>query len=132
MLALLAGATMRCEYERNLSYHACRFTGKDPEPRAGLSSGHIPNSLSLPFGVFLQANNLPDGGSYTTFKPPEAVKQALEDHIGKENADFIISGQTPVATSCGSGMTAAVLWLGLKQLGIEKIALYDEVYELPS
>jgi hypothetical protein len=49
------------------------------------------------------------------------------ESVGVERADLIFKGIAPVVTSCGSGMTAAVLWLGLKLLGVEYISLYDEV-----
>jgi len=40
---------------------------------------------------------------------------------------MIIEGEKSVVTTCGSGMTAAVLWLGLRLIGVQNIALYDEV-----
>jgi thiosulfate/3-mercaptopyruvate sulfurtransferase len=51
----------------------------------------------------------------------------LTDALGETNANLITNGKVPVVTSCGSGMTAAVLWLGLKQLGVKEVGLYDEV-----
>jgi len=55
------------------------------------------------------------------------MRKALTESVGVERTDAILKGITPVITSCGSGMTAGVLWLGLKLLGIEHISLYDEV-----
>jgi hypothetical protein len=49
------------------------------------------------------------------------------DAIGAEQAESVIKGERPIITTCGSGMTAGVLWLGLKLLGVEKVGLYDEV-----
>lgn len=104
-----------------------RFTGAAPEPRPGLSSGHMPNSFSLPFNIFLQKQtSKADGSEYTTFREPDDLKRALEAAVGVEQANAIIEGKKSVVTTCGSGMTAAVLWLGLRLLGVKDIALYDE------
>ncbi|KAI5119931.1 hypothetical protein M0805_000896 [Coniferiporia weirii] len=103
-----------------------RFTGKDPEPRPGLSSGHIPHALSLPFSAFLQTHTLPTGGTYTTFLPVPALRDALVRALGAQNAEDVLAGRRSVITSCGSGMTAGVLWLGLRMLGVQRPALYDE------
>lgn len=86
-----------------------RFSGAAPEPRAGLRAGHIPNSKNLPFGNLLK----PDG----TMKQGQALRDAFED-AGVDLAK-------PVITSCGSGVTAAVLSLGLEVLGHPRHALYD-------
>ncbi|KAL0950893.1 hypothetical protein HGRIS_007652 [Hohenbuehelia grisea] len=102
-----------------------RYLGKDPEPRPGLSSGHIPNSFSLPFTAFLDRKST-GGLEYTTFLPKEKIQQALVNAVGPEAVDMILQGKLPITTSCGSGMSAGVLWLGLKLLGVEKIGLYDE------
>lgn len=105
-----------------------RYLGTDPEPRPGLSSGHIPHSFSLPFNVFLQTHSLPNSSTqYTTYLLPSEIHRALVDAIGAEQAESIIKGERPVITSCGSGMTAGILWLGLKLLGVDKVGLYDEV-----
>ncbi|KAG5639324.1 hypothetical protein H0H81_004527 [Sphagnurus paluster] len=103
-----------------------RYLGIDPEPRPGLSSGHIPRSLSLPFNMFLQEKEGVDGMKYTTFLPPADVHNALKEAIGAERADLVLKGVLPVTTTCGSGMTAGVLWLGLKILGVERLSIYDE------
>ncbi|KAA1468594.1 thiosulfate sulfurtransferase [Dentipellis sp. KUC8613] len=105
-----------------------RYTGEDPEPRPGLSSGHIPNSFSLPFNVFLAANTVPNStAKYTTFLPPDELRKALVDAVGPEYAQQILEGKRKVISSCGSGMTAGVLWLGLKIISEStKVAIYDE------
>ncbi|KAG6334929.1 hypothetical protein ID866_4171 [Astraeus odoratus] len=104
-----------------------RFMGTDPEPRPGLSSGHIPHSLSLPFTAFLKTHTaLNSRTQYTTFLSIPELRQALVNAIGAEQAELVIAGQRPITTSCGSGMTAGVLWLGLRMLGAPKVALYDE------
>lgn len=121
----LDGFSFACQF---LIICHSRFTGSAPEPRPGLSSGHIPNSFSLPFNIFLQKQiSKADGSEYTTFLPESALKDALEAAVGVEQANMIIEGEKSVVTTCGSGMTAAVLWLGLRLIGVQNIALYDEV-----
>lgn len=88
---------------------ADRFRGEADEPRAGLRKGHIPGSRNLPFGEVLTENG--------TMKDPDALK-ALFAARGVE-------GKTPVITSCGSGVTAAVLNLALERSGHRNHALYD-------
>lgn len=104
-----------------------RYAGKDPEPRPGLPSGHIPHSLSLPFTSFLKRNVTPSGSTYTTFLPVPELRSALVNALGETNAKDVLEGRRKIVASCGSGMTAGVLWLGLRLLGVEKPALYDEV-----
>lgn len=88
---------------------AARFRGEAPEPRPGLRSGHIPGSRNLPHGELLNA----DG----TMKAPAALKAAFE-------AAGVDLGK-PAITSCGSGVTAAVLALALERIGHRNWALYD-------
>ncbi|MBC7137331.1 MAG: 3-mercaptopyruvate sulfurtransferase [Defluviimonas sp.] len=86
-----------------------RFRGDEPEPRPGLRQGHIPNAKNLPFGRLLNA----DG----TMKSPEALK-----------AEFLAAGVDlgkPAITSCGSGLSAAILNLALERIGHRDHALYD-------
>lgn len=115
-------------YSAILTLACSRYTGAAAEPRPGLSSGHIPNSFSLPFNTFLRKHtSKADGSEYTTFLPQDALKRALEVAVGPNQAQSIIDGKGRVVTSCGSGMTAGVLWLGLRLLDVKNIALYDEV-----
>lgn len=86
-----------------------RFAGNAPEPRAGLASGHITGSFNLPFQKLLGA-----GG---TLKPAAELRSAFE------SAGIDVS--KPVTTSCGSGVTAAILTLGLDELGHADNKLYD-------
>jgi thiosulfate/3-mercaptopyruvate sulfurtransferase len=88
---------------------AGRFTGAVPEPRAGMRSGHIPGSASLPYTDLLHA----DG----TFKPEAEVRARL--------AAAGVDGFRPVVTSCGSGVTACILTLGLRLAGLPEGAVYD-------
>jgi len=86
-----------------------RFAGTEPEPRAGLRGGHIPGSLNLPYDRLYR----PDG----TLLPTEGLRQAFA-------AAGVDQGK-PVATTCGSGVTASVLALGLHLVGHKKVAVYD-------
>jgi len=88
---------------------AGRFTGETPEPRAGLRSGHMPGARNVPSSELLA----PDG----TMK---SVAQ-LSEIFDKAGVDI----NKPIITSCGSGITAAILALGLARLGKERTALYD-------
>jgi thiosulfate/3-mercaptopyruvate sulfurtransferase len=88
---------------------ADRFFARVPEPRPGMRGGHVPGSRSLPYNELLQ-----DG---ETLLPPEALRER-----------FAAAGVGPasaVITSCGSGLTAAVLSLGLDVAGYPSGALYD-------
>ena len=86
-----------------------RFRGEAPEPRPGLRSGHIPGARNVPFGRLLNA----DG----TMKAPEALRVEFET----AGVDL----KQPVITSCGSGITAAVLSLALERIGHRNHSLYD-------
>ena len=87
---------------------ADRFRGEAPEPRPGLRGGHMPGSFSVPTATVVQNGRL---------APQETLAAAFA--AGKVDLD------QPVITSCGSGVTAAVLWLALDALGKEPKALYD-------
>lgn len=82
-----------------------RFAGRALEPRPGLKSGHMPGSLNIPFDAMTSA----DG----RFLDMRALSALFGD----------LNGKSPVVT-CGSGMTACVLALGLSRVGIEA-RLYD-------
>jgi thiosulfate/3-mercaptopyruvate sulfurtransferase len=86
-----------------------RFKGEAPEPREGLRAGHIPNSINLPFTDLLKP-----GGTMRDL--PE-----LKQIITAAGVDM----DKPIITSCGSGVTAAVISLALERLGHKKHALYD-------
>ena len=86
-----------------------RFRGDQPEPREGLRAGHIPGSKNLPFDQLLNDDK--------TMKDADALRQAFE------NAGVDLA--RPVITTCGSGVTAAVLFLALTRLGHADVSLYD-------
>ncbi len=88
---------------------APRFKGEVDEPRPGLRKGRIPNSKNLPFADLLNEN--------ATMKAPPALKAAFE----AAGVDL----SKPVITTCGSGVTAAILTLGLERIGHRDHALYD-------
>jgi len=100
-----------------------RFRGTDP------AGGHIPRSFSLPYGEFLKTHKVPDSPVvYATFLSAPDLRQALENAIGDEQVQLVLTGKRPITTTCGSGITAAILWLGLKLLGAPNVALYDEAW----
>ena len=86
-----------------LTRPAGRFRGEVPEPRAGLEGGHIPGSLNLPFMSVLQE------GDVTKLKSLEEIRDAVRE-------SGVVLGSR-VVTTCGSGVTAAVLSLALHLLG---------------
>ena len=65
--------------------------------------------------------------TFTTLASSERLIAALEEALGPEYAKDVLAGKRGIVTSCGSGMTAAVLWLGLQVLGVQRVGLYDEV-----
>ena len=88
---------------------AGRFTGEEAEPRPGLPVGHIPGSKNLPQGQLFNADN--------TWKQGDALRAAF-DAAG-------VDLSRPLVTTCGSGITAAVLLFGARLLGKEDVILYD-------
>ncbi len=86
-----------------------RFRGEEPEPRPGLRAGHIPGSRNVHYATLLN----PDG----TMKDGPALRAAFE--AGGVDPD------RPVVTTCGSGVTAAILSLALERIGNRRHALYD-------
>ncbi len=88
---------------------AGRFTGAEPEPRPGMPSGHIPGSLNLPYGRLLKPNG--------TFRDAVGIRAAF--------AEAGVDLTKPVVTTCGSGVTAAVLLFALHLIGKDDVALYD-------
>ena len=86
-----------------------RFTGEEAEPRPGLTVGHIPGSKNLPQGQLFNADN--------TWKQSDALRAAF-DAAG-------VDLDRPLVTTCGSGITAAVLLFGARLLGKEDVMLYD-------
>ncbi len=88
---------------------AARFEGAAPEPRAGLRAGHMPGARNVPFGSLLNE----DG----TMRPEPELRAAFEA-AG-------VDPSRPAITTCGSGVTAAVLTLALARIGAPDGALYD-------
>lgn len=89
---------------------AARYSGKTPESRPGLRAGHIPKSVNLPYPDILDPKE-------KTVLPADALKRKF-DELG-------IDLGKPIVTSCGSGVTAGVVALGLYLLGIENVPVYD-------
>jgi len=88
---------------------AGRFAGRDPEPRAGIRSGHLPGSLNLPYGELVT----PDG----TILPLAQLRSLLRD----KGIDL----SQPIVATCGSGTSACTLVLALELLGFRDVAVYD-------
>jgi thiosulfate/3-mercaptopyruvate sulfurtransferase len=107
------------DVRRNLETHrmqvldarsAGRFAGTEPEPRPGLRGGHIPGSLSLPYDRLFRRED-------ATLLPAADLRRLFEDAR--------VEPGRPVVTTCGSGVTACVLALGLQLVGRHDVAVYD-------
>lgn len=85
-----------------------RFTGEAPEPRASLSSGHMPGSVSMPFQDLMNGSE---------FLDDETIKAKWLNKIPDLNQEIV--------TSCGSGITASVLYFTLERIGAQNISVYD-------
>lgn len=87
-----------------------RFEGRAAEPRPGVRSGHMPGARNLPFAGLID----PESG---TLEPAETLAKRF-DEAGVDRA-------RPIVTTCGSGITAAILALALHELGRPDAAVYD-------
>jgi thiosulfate/3-mercaptopyruvate sulfurtransferase len=87
---------------------ADRFHGQAPEPRPGVKGGHMPGSLNLPFVDIVEHGRL---------KPPDTLKAEFAAH----GVDL----KKPIITTCGSGVTAAILALAVEEAGGKVEGLYD-------
>ncbi|GAN68974.1 sulfurtransferase [Acetobacter orleanensis] len=88
---------------------AARFYGQVPEPRPGLASGHMPGAINLPYKNLLAENG--------EFLPADRARNVF--------LEAGLPADKPAITTCGSGMTAAVLSVGLALAGFDEGALYD-------
>ena len=86
-----------------------RFLGIEKEPRKGLRSGHIPNSINLYYGDVLNSDY--------TLKSNDILKNKI-DELGIDLTKHLI-------TSCGSGVTASILYVIFKGLGAKRVSVYD-------
>jgi thiosulfate/3-mercaptopyruvate sulfurtransferase len=86
---------------------AARFKGEEPEPRAGVRGGHMPDALNVPWRNVVTA----DG----TLKPNAQL------HAAFAGVDL----HRPIVTTCGSGISAAILMLALDEIGARDTAVYD-------
>jgi thiosulfate/3-mercaptopyruvate sulfurtransferase len=89
---------------------ANRFAGSEPEARPGVEPGHIPGSANLPYAEIVNAYS-------GTFKDADTLRAAF-DSVGAD-------GSRTVATTCGSGVTACILGLGMHLIGRDNWVLYD-------
>ena len=88
---------------------AGRYTGTEAEPRAGVRGGHMPGAANVHFRSLLTAEG--------TFKSPVELRAEFE----KAGVDVT----RPIVTTCGTGVTAAILMLALEEIGAADVALYD-------
>lgn len=86
-----------------------RFRAREPEPRPGVRGGHMPGALNIP---------------YTKLCSPDGTLKSLEE-LRAVFAEGCVNLASPVVTSCGSGVTAAIAMLALRVAGAEDVALYD-------
>ncbi|KAI9217909.1 Rhodanese-like domain-containing protein [Blastocladiella britannica] len=94
-----------------------RFAGRDPEPRAGLPSGHMPTSLNVPSSAVLDATT-------GKFKTPEELQAVFAPVLAALVSDE--SSHRELVASCGSGVTAAVLAFALEHAGLtSNVPVYD-------
>ncbi|WP_170386660.1 3-mercaptopyruvate sulfurtransferase [Ruegeria atlantica] len=105
----VAAAAKLADHEIIDARSAGRFVGTEPEPREGLRSGRIPGSRNVPFGELLNKNG--------TMKSPDDCRAVFE----AAGVDL----SKPAITSCGSGVTAAILSLALERMGKKDHSLYD-------
>jgi thiosulfate/3-mercaptopyruvate sulfurtransferase len=87
---------------------ADRFRGQAPEPRPGVRPGHVPGSKNVPVAGLIENGRL-----------------VAPDKIREKFAAGGVDLDQPIITSCGSGVTAATLWLALDAIGKQPQALYD-------
>jgi thiosulfate/3-mercaptopyruvate sulfurtransferase len=88
---------------------AGRFAGSLPEPRPELQSGHAPGALNLPFAKFLNGDK--------TMVSADAIRAAV--------VEAGVDLDRPMFTSCGSGVTACVVSLGLYLIGKTEVPVFD-------
>jgi thiosulfate/3-mercaptopyruvate sulfurtransferase len=84
-----------------------RFKAEEPEPRPGVRGGHMPGAVNVHYRKLIAE----DG----TLKTPEELRAAFD----------AVDLHRPLVTSCGSGLTAAILLLALDEIGARDVALYD-------
>lgn len=87
---------------------ADRFSGASPDLRPGVKPGHMPGALNLPASGVVEAGRL-----------------APADKLARLFGDAGVAIDKPIVTSCGSGITASILWLALETLGAKHLGLYD-------
>jgi thiosulfate/3-mercaptopyruvate sulfurtransferase len=87
---------------------AGRFNGNEPEPRQGLAGGHMPGAANIPIGQLIDRET-------GLIKPVDVLQEIFA----------VVDPEKPVVTTCGSGVTACGLALGLALVGREDVAIYD-------
>jgi thiosulfate/3-mercaptopyruvate sulfurtransferase len=105
VMAIVKDASARLVDARS----AARFNAEEAEPRAGVRGGHMPGAANVPWRAILTAEG--------TLKPDEDLR-AVFSGAGVDTA-------RPIVTTCGSGISAAILMLALDRIGARQVALYD-------
>ncbi|MBV0913309.1 3-mercaptopyruvate sulfurtransferase [Anianabacter salinae] len=105
----VAAASKLRDYEILDARSAARFRGEAPEPRPGLRAGHIPGSKNVHYAALF--------GSDGTMKTPDDLRAVF--------AEAGVDLDKPAITTCGSGVTAAIINLALARIGHDRNALYD-------
>lgn len=102
-----------------------RFSGQAPEPRPQLPSGHVPHSISLPFQTLLTQTKP------STLRPANELRRIFADHgitseAPKDEESPADSTSATLVASCGSGLSACIIWLAARVAGIHSnVAVYD-------
>jgi thiosulfate/3-mercaptopyruvate sulfurtransferase len=107
IVAMLTNVTSKAELVLD-ARAAGRFNGTVPEPRPGMKSGHIPGAKSLPFSTLLADGKM---------RPASELREIF--------ANLGVTPASQIVTSCGSGVTAAIITLALKVAGLPEGAIYD-------
>lgn len=106
-----------------------RFTGEAPEPRIGLSSGHMPGSISVAFNEVVESGEMLDGDKLRKVFESKGIDidKEIITSCGNFNTVFqlICMCIYSLSLSIGSGITASILYLALERTGARKLSVYD-------
>ncbi|KAJ1979813.1 hypothetical protein H4R34_002685 [Dimargaris verticillata] len=91
-----------------------RFSGAEPEPRPGVPSGHIPYSINTHYRDLVKHD---ERTGSVTLKPKEELREYFKHKK--------VALDRPLVASCGTGVTAAVIYVALREVGAKQVALYD-------
>lgn len=92
---------------------AGRFKGTDPEPRPSLPSGHMPHATNIPYNLLINPDT-------KTLLPKHELLDLFQNQLKLD-----LERRKPIVTTCGSGMTACIVYFGLEVVGANVEAVYD-------